>query len=420
MKSRSIAPGALRGLALGAGSLLLAAVGQAQNICLVAELDGAQQVPPNASAGKGTAAFVLDPVANTLTYRITIENLGAAETAAHIHGYTGPGVVGGVVFNLPLGKTKSGVWFYPAADEASILAGLAYVSIHTSAAFQPNGEIRGQMLRDVSNASLIGAIDGTQECPGTGSAATGTAFFSVDTAANVVTYTITFTSSLLGTAQSAAHIHGFTPPGDCSGGIQKNLGLGFHKKATWNYAEPNEASLLADLSYVNVHTSGNPAGEIRGQMLVMALCEPGFTNYCTAGTSESGCQALISATGFPSATMTSGFVVTASTVEGQKDGLFFFGTNGPQANPWGNGTSLQCVVPPVKRGGLLTGTGTIGACDGVLSQDLNARWCPSCPKPLQNPGSGTTTNLQLWYRDPGNTSNQTTSLSDGFEFVVCP
>jgi hypothetical protein len=325
-----------------------------------------------------------------------------------------------VVFNLPLGKQKSGVWFYPAADEANILANLSYISIHTSAAFQPNGEIRGQFLRDVSNASLLGAMDGNQECPATGSPATGTAFFSVNTVTNVVSYEVTFTNSLLTAGQTAAHIHGFTPPGDCSGGIQQNVGLGFHRKGTWNYAEPNEANLLGNLSYVNVHTSAFGAGELRGQMLVMATCEPGITNYCTAGTSENGCTALLSATGFPSATMTNGFTVTASTVEGQKDGLFFFGTNGPQANPWGNGTSLQCVVPPVKRGGLLTGTGTVGACDGVLSQDLNARWCPSCPKPTQNPGAGTLTHIQLWYRDPGNTSNQTTSLSNGLEFTVCP
>ena len=347
---------------------MLAAVGEAQNICLKAELEGAQQVPPNASAGKGTAVFVLDPVANSITYRVTIENLTAAETAAHIHGYVGPGVAGPVVFNLPLGKQKSGVWFYPAADEANILANLAYISIHTSAAFQPNGEIRGQILRDVSNASFIGAMDGTQECPGTGSTATGTAFFSVNTVTNVVTYEVTFTSSLLTSGQTAAHIHGFTPPGDCSGGIQQNIGNGFHRKGTWNYSQPNEANLLANLTYVNVHTTGFGAGEIRGQMLLMSTSEPNFSNYCTAGTSAAGCQALLSATGFPSATMTTGFVVTASTVEGQKDGLFFFGTNGPQANPWGNGTSFQCVLPPVKRAGLLTGSGTIGACDGTSAR----------------------------------------------------
>jgi hypothetical protein len=139
--------------------------------------------------------------------------------------------------------------------------------------------------------------------------------------------------------------------------------------------------------------------------------------YCTAGTSTNGCQALLSATGTPSATAASGFDITASGVEGSKDGLLFFGANGRQANSWGNGTSYQCVVPPVSRAGLLSGTGTNGLCDGSFTQDLNARWTA---KPAQNPGSGTTTQAQLWYRDPMNTSNQTTSLSDAIEFLVGP
>ncbi len=107
-------------------------------------------------------------------------------------------------------------------------------------------------------------------------------------------------------------------------------------------------------------------------------------------------------------------------MEGQKDGLFFFSTNGRQANPWGNGTSRQCVVPPVFRGGLLLGSGTPGVCDNSLSQDLNALWCASCPKPPKNPGSGAVVQVQLWYRDPLNTSNQTTSMSDALEFTVAP
>jgi hypothetical protein len=142
--------------------------------------------------------------------------------------------------------------------------------------------------------------------------------------------------------------------------------------------------------------------------------------YCTAGTSASGCQALLSATGTASATASSGFILTASTVEGQKDGLFFFGTNGQQANSWGNGTSYQCVVPPVVRAGTLSGTGTVGACDGSFAQDLNALWCSSCPKPAKNPGAGAVVQAQLWYRDPLSTSNQTTSLSDAIELVVAP
>jgi hypothetical protein len=40
--------------------------------------------------------------------------------------------------------------------------------------------------------------------------------------------------------------------------------------------------------------------------------------------------------------------------------------------------------------------------------------------PLKDPGSGAVVQLQLWYRDPLNTSNQTTSLSDALELVVQP
>ena len=139
--------------------------------------------------------------------------------------------------------------------------------------------------------------------------------------------------------------------------------------------------------------------------------------YCTAGTSASGCQALISTSGGASATASSGFVVSVSDVEGSKDGQFYFGQAGRQGVAWGNGTSYQCVVPPVKRGGLLTGSGSNGGCDGSFVQDFNARWQA---KPAQNPGVGTTAQAQLWYRDPSSTSNQTTSLSDAIEFTVCP
>jgi hypothetical protein len=139
--------------------------------------------------------------------------------------------------------------------------------------------------------------------------------------------------------------------------------------------------------------------------------------YCTPGTSASGCQATLSAVGTPSATAPSGFTVTASTVEGLKDGLFFFGTSGQQANSWGSGTSFQCVVPPTIRTGTLTATGTLGACDGSVSRDMNATWAAV---PAKNPGSGALVQLQFWYRDPQNTSNQTTSLSDAVEFTVQP
>jgi len=163
----------------------------------------------------------------------------------------------------------------------------------------------------------------------------------------------------------------------------------------------------------------DPAGTNSGMGYVFDLASAPVT-YCTAGTSASGCQALIVAAGTPSASATSGFTLSVSGAEGLKNGIFFFGTNGRQANPWGNGTSRQCVVPPVFRTPITAGTGTNGACDGFLAIDMNATWCSSCALPLKNPGVGALVQAQLWYRDPLNTSNQTTSLSNAVEFTVCP
>jgi hypothetical protein len=77
-------------------------------------------------------------------------------------------------------------------------------------------------------------------------------------------------------------------------------------------------------------------------------------------------------------------------------------------------------VPPVVRTPTLSGAGTIGLCDGSFALDLNALWCPSCPKPAKNPGAAAVVQAQLWYRDPPSTSNQATSLSDAIEFVIGP
>jgi murein tripeptide amidase MpaA len=142
-----------------------------------------------------------------------------------------------------------------------------------------------------------------------------------------------------------------------------------------------------------------------------------IVSYCTAGTSASGCQASVSSSGSPSASAPSGFVVSAATVEGDVNGQFYYGTNGRSAGSWGNGTSFRCVLPPTWRAGVQSGSGAPGTCDGSFAQDLTVRWQA---KPNTNPGAGSVVQLQFWFRDPQNTSNQTTSFSDALEFGVCP
>ena len=141
------------------------------------------------------------------------------------------------------------------------------------------------------------------------------------------------------------------------------------------------------------------------------------STYCTPGTTASGCNAQISAAGAASLSAPDGFDVSVSAVEGAKDGLLFFSTNGQQAAPWGNGTSFQCVVPPVVRTGFQSGTGTAGACNGSFQLDFNT-WMAA--HPTQSPAAGEQVSMQCWFRDPLNTSNQSTSLSDALTFAVCP
>jgi hypothetical protein len=168
---------------------------------------------------------------------------------------------------------------------------------------------------------------------------------------------------------------------------------------------------------VDYSTLGGQAGSCCVSVTVTS--DPPVASYCTAGVSSGGCKPQMNSAGVASASAPSGFFLEALWADQGVDGLFFFGTSGRQANPWGNGSSYQCVVPPVKRTGLVTSSSPypFPICAGTFSRDLNAVWSA---KPKKNPGAGVVVQAQLWYRDPLNTSNQSTGLSDALEFTVAP
>lgn len=225
-----------------------------------AAIDAAQETPPNGSAGTGTGLFLIDTATNTLFYHIRYSGLGSAESAAHIHGYAPLGVPAGVVHALPGGNPKVGAWTYLEANEASIVGGLTYVNIHTTGF--PGGEIRGQVLLD-SGPNMVALVNGASETPPNGSLGQGIAFCTIDTGANTLSYEIAFGG--LGSGESAAHIHGFAAPG-VPAGVLHALPAGSPKTGTWNFLETQEANILAGLTYVNIHSTGFPGGEIRGQI----------------------------------------------------------------------------------------------------------------------------------------------------------
>lgn len=138
------------------------------------------------------------------------------------------------------------------------------------------------------------------------------------------------------------------------------------------------------------------------------------TVYCTAGTTSSGCQVYLSSSGIARLETPSGFMLTASDVEGGKQGIFFWGL-ASKASPWGAGSSWLCVAAPVVRTGVQNSGGIAGQCDGGFLLDFNT-WLTV--NPSKAPPAGSRVYAQAWFRDPP--SPKQTSLSDALSFVVLP
>jgi hypothetical protein len=112
-----------------------------------ATLNGASEVPPTTSAGKGTADIDYDAATKKLTWKVTYSGLSGPATAAHFHGPAEAGKNAGVAVAIP-GATASpaeGSATLTDAQAADLMAGKYYVNVHTAA--NPGGEIRGQVTK---------------------------------------------------------------------------------------------------------------------------------------------------------------------------------------------------------------------------------------------------------------------------------
>jgi CHRD domain len=140
----------MRAIVLGtalAGALFVAGfslAGGGSTIKLTARLDAAQETPAPKSGAHGAGLFTASLSGRSLTWRLTFSRLSGKALAAHIH--LGRQRVAGPV-SVPLcGPCSSGVHgrvTVPARVRSALLAGGAYVNVHT--ARNPAGEIRGQI-----------------------------------------------------------------------------------------------------------------------------------------------------------------------------------------------------------------------------------------------------------------------------------
>lgn len=117
---------------------------------------------------------------------------------------------------------------------------------------------------DSPNVTFNATLNGSSETPPNASTGTGTAVLTFNKDTKIFTVTVTYT----GVTATAAHIH------KADVGVAGDIIFGFTDPVTSpiNYTSPaltaaQEADLMANLYYVNVHSSTYPGGEIRGQLI---------------------------------------------------------------------------------------------------------------------------------------------------------
>ncbi|ABS24795.1 CHRD domain-containing protein [Anaeromyxobacter sp. Fw109-5] len=177
-------------------------------------------------------------------------------------GYGGDGGGGGG------GTAATALWVIPESapaltsdGRAAFTAGGLYYNAHTAA--NTGGEIRGQL--DHGGTLRLATLDGAQETPPVTTGAFGAGAFTVDTSTGRIRGLVT-TSGLVNATAAHVHLGARGSPGGIivplSGGPEVWVVPDGAAQLT---SEQIDAFERNDL-FVNVHTSANPAGEIRGQL----------------------------------------------------------------------------------------------------------------------------------------------------------
>ncbi len=256
---------------------------------LKATLQGSQEVPPNGSAGSGTVIVKYNATSNILELTGDYQNLSAQATAAHIHSPAMPGETAPVL--IPLNQTGgfSGTLTVTDtitdAEEMDLLNGMMYVNVHTPEF--PDGELRGQLTTTSGDAFYFnGNLNGAQQVPFNLSAATGTVTVLLDRASDSVFVTGSFSG--LTTPATAGHIH--RGEAGVNGPVEVPLNVTAAIDGTINGSGMVSAafadSMIMGYSYVNIHTTTYPGGEIRAQLgnLVLPVKLLYFNGYKNGNT----------------------------------------------------------------------------------------------------------------------------------------
>lgn len=255
------------------------------NIYFYAPLSGMNEIPQNASQAKG--AVMVEWYAETSTINATGSFSGVESDYAASHLHAGlAGQNGGVEVALDPyedGDSRGGNYlpgdneFTLTTDQVGLLVSRSiYANIHTQEF--GGGEIRGQVLPLAQHYFTTSLTGKTEVGPVMTDAQGGLAF-------EFRNGTLTATGSFSGLESNyaASHIHA-APAGENGGVIYPLMPEQDETDVSiWTYSAANNTFNLSDTEigqlvtaglYVNVHSVDNPAGEIRGQILLAPNVAP--------------------------------------------------------------------------------------------------------------------------------------------------
>ena len=247
-------------------------------------LNGAQEIPAVTNSATGVAQFSLSSDFSMITYSVQVEGLSGSIMGAHLHegaaGTNGPVVVdlSGDVTGNTISGTISGAALTPALI-VDFLESKIYLNVHTTA--NMNGEIRAQLNR-VAREGYAVRFSGAQEVPGVSTSASGGGIVTISRERNNA-HIMLVAKDLSGPIMGA-HIHNAAT--GANGGVEFDLSSWFAGASgaadgAYGYLTGDDMTPMnaaAELKfrnnqmYVNVHTTANMNGEIRGQVIRGSDC----------------------------------------------------------------------------------------------------------------------------------------------------
>ena len=227
-------------------------------------MSGFSEVPVVNTNALGLASVVVSRSLSKVDYKIVVNGLSGPITSAHLH-YGSPSVAGPVAFPLSFsGSVLTGSFDLPDLKLIDSLdAGRVYVNVHTAA--NSGGEIRGQ-LGFINGAFGFDALaEGAQENPPVTTNAKALMVGWASDALDTMQYAVLYT----GLTPTAAHFH--------NGAVGVNgpvvvalTPYSLAPNAAYvdkiGLSNDNLTKFLKGEMYVNLHTTANSGGEIRGQV----------------------------------------------------------------------------------------------------------------------------------------------------------